>query len=152
MFIMGFDNYDIFEDGRVFSHKKQVYLKPQDNGNGYLKVHLYKNGKMYQKYIHQIVAETFIPNPNNLKYIDHIDRDKTNNCITNLRWCSAKQNTNNTAGMDRYSVSRSGATHYPQDTIDQIRIEFKSGLRVMELSRKFDIPRQSISRFIKNIT
>lgn len=152
MFIQGFDNYDVFEDGRVFSHKKQIYLKPQNNGNGYLKVHLYKNGKMHQRYIHQLVAKTFIPNPKNYKYIDHIDRDKTNNCITNLRWCSAKQNTNNTAGANRYEVSRSGANHYSQEFINNIRLQFKNGKKVMELSKEFNIPRQSISRFIKNIT
>lgn len=152
MFIAGFDDYDIFEDGRVFSHKKQVYLKPQNNGNGYLKVHLYKNGKMHQLYLHRLVAETFIPNPNNYRYIDHIDRDKTNNCVTNLRWCSAKENTNNTAGRNRYKVSRSGAKHYPQEIIDCIRFEFKNGKKVMELSREFNVPRQSVSRFVKNIT
>lgn len=151
MFIMGFDNYDIFEDGRVFSHKKQVYLKPQNNGSGYLKVNLYKNGKMHQAYLHRLVAETFIPNPNNYKYIDHIDMNKTNNCITNLRWCSAKQNTDNTARKSRYGVSRSGAKHYSQEVIDSIRFEFKNGKKVMELNREFNIPRQSISRFIKEL-
>lgn len=152
MFIFGFDNYEVFEDGRVFSHKKQIYLKPQNNGNGYLKVHLYKDGKMHQLYLHRLVAETFIPNPNNYKYIDHIDRNKTNNCINNLRWCSAKENTGNTAGSSRYKVSRSGAKHYSQAIIDQVRSEFRNGLKVMELSRKFNIHRQSISRFVKNIT
>jgi hypothetical protein len=151
MFIEGFDNYDIFEGGRVFSHKKQIYLKPQNNGNGYLKVNLYKNGKMHQMYVHRLVAETFIPNPNNYNYIDHIDRDKTNNCITNLRWCSAKENTGNTAGANRYSISRSGAKHYSKEIVDHIRLEFKNGKKVMELSREFNIPRQSVSRFIKEL-
>jgi len=151
MFIFDFPNYEVFEDGSVFSHKNQVYLKPQNNGNGYLKVHLYKNGKMHQHYVHKLVAITFIPNPNNFKYVDHIDRDKTNNSITNLRWCSASANTNNTANRKRYSISKEGAEHYSKNIIIKMQNDFLNGLKVMEISRKYDVPRQSVSRFIKNI-
>ena len=149
MIIFDFPNYEVFEDGSVFSHKNQVYLKPQNNGNGYLKVNLYKNGKMHQYYVHKLIATTFIPNPNNFKYVDHIDRDKTNNSITNLRWCSASENTNNVANKKRYSISRKGAIHYSKDIILKIQEDFLNGLKVMEISRKYYIPRQSVSRFIK---
>jgi len=151
MFIFGFENYEVFEDGRVFSHNKQAYLKPQNNGNGYFKVHLYKNGKMHQRYVHKLVAETFIPNPKNYKYIDHIDRDKSNNSVTNLRWCSASQNTENTADKKRYSVKRTGAVHYTSEIKQAVKDDYNSGLTVSELSDRYKIPRQSISRFIKNL-
>ena len=149
MFIFDFPNYDVFEDGTVFSHKNQIYLKPQNNGNGYLKVHLYKNGKMHQCYVHKLVASTFIPNPSNLKYIDHLDRDKTNNNVVNLRWCSAKENTANIADKPRYSVSRAGFKHYDSEIKDKIILDFKSGLRIFQLVTKYNIPRQTISSWVK---
>lgn len=58
----------------------------------YLGVILSKNGKAYPKRIHRLVAQEFVPNPDNLPAVDHIDGDKTNNAASNLRWCSQKQN------------------------------------------------------------
>jgi Mor family transcriptional regulator len=151
MIIPDFEDYEIFEDGRVHSWKTVKFLKPQNNGNGYLKVHLYKNGKMYQRYIHKLVALYFVENPNNYKYVDHIDRNKDNNHASNLRWCSASENSSNTGGISRYSQSKAGFKHYSEDTKQAIRDDFKDGLKVMEIAEKYNIPRQSVSRFIKYI-
>ena len=151
MKIKDFEDYEIFEDGRVYSYKSNKFLKPQNNGNGYLKVHLYKIGKMYQQYVHKLVALCFVENPNNYKYVDHIDRDKINNHASNLRWCSASENSSNTGGVSRYSKSKAGFKHYAECTKKAIQNDFNSGLKVMEIAEKYNIPRQSISRFIKNI-
>ena len=148
--IKNFDDYKVSEEGVVYSIKNNVPLKPLNNGNGYLKVNLWKNGKLYNKYIHRLVAEEFIPNPSSLKYVDHIDRDKSNNHVSNLRWVSAKENTENTAQFPRYSKSRKGHKEYPKELVLQIKKEYNSGEGVMSLSRKYNIPRQSISRFIKS--
>lgn len=59
---------------------------------GYPIISLSKNGKLKTKTIHRLVAETFIPNPNNYKVINHIDCDKTNNNVNNLEWCTQKHN------------------------------------------------------------
>lgn len=61
--------------------------------DGYNQVALYKDGKVKNKYVHRLVAENFIPNPNNLKEVNHIDGNKLNNCVENLEWVSAKQNS-----------------------------------------------------------
>lgn len=62
---------------------------------GYIQTTLYKNHKGYKKYIHRLIMETFNPvdNMENLD-IDHIDRDKTNNRLDNLRWVTHKENMN----------------------------------------------------------
>lgn len=58
-------------------------------------VSLWKNNIVSKKKVHRIVAEAFIPNPQNLQEIDHINTDTSNNCIDNLRWCDRKANANN---------------------------------------------------------
>ena len=65
------------------------------NSMGYLRTGLYKNGQGKHYFIHRLVAEAFIPNPNNLPCIDHIDRNYLNNSADNLRWCTQKENCNN---------------------------------------------------------
>ena len=64
------------------------FISPADNGTGYLFVYLWKNNKSYRKYVHRLVAETFIPNPENLPEVNHKDNNKRNNSVGNLEWCS----------------------------------------------------------------
>ena len=61
---------------------------------GYIQVGLYskENGKSIMKYLHRLVADAFLPNPNNFEQVDHKDSDKTNNAVPNLRWVSRKFN------------------------------------------------------------
>lgn len=62
---------------------------------GYNRVVLYKNCKRKNYFVHRLVAEAFIPNPNNKPHIDHIDTHKDNNCVWNLKWVTPKENQNN---------------------------------------------------------
>ena len=95
--IEGFDNYLIFEDGGVYSIQSDRFLKHCKNGDGYLAVHLYKNKKVYTKSIHRLVGQAFIPNPDNKPEVDHIDRNKSNNNVENLRWVNSSENSQNTS-------------------------------------------------------
>lgn len=60
--------------------------------SGYISVTLYKDSKQKSFRVHRLVAEAFIPNPNNFSQVNHIDENKSNNCVTNLEWCSASYN------------------------------------------------------------
>ena len=61
---------------------------------GYLQTTLYKNNQSKTVVVHRLVAEAFIPNPDNLPQVNHKDHDKTNNCVDNLEWCTAKYHSN----------------------------------------------------------
>lgn len=71
---------------------KEKIISPGDNGSGYKFVYLWKNNESKRKYVHRIVAETFIPNPDNLAEINHKDGNKCNNTVTNLEWCNRLYN------------------------------------------------------------
>ncbi len=96
--------YQISNLGKVKNIKKQKILKPL-NINNYLRVVLSKKGKVQNKYIHRLVAETFIPNDNNYKEINHKDENSMNNQIDNLEWCNRKYNINYGTGNLRRSIS-----------------------------------------------
>lgn len=72
--------------------KKGRVLKPWDNGNGYLLVHIPINGKQVAKYVHRLVAETFIPNPDILPEINHKDGNRAHNRVDNLEFCTHSYN------------------------------------------------------------
>lgn len=74
---------------------KAHLLKPALAPGGYLKVTLSGKGKPKTLSAHRLVAKTFIPNPDNKPTIDHIDRNRKNNTISNLRWCTLSENMHN---------------------------------------------------------
>lgn len=69
--------------------------------DGYHTVSLSKEGKMKYIRVHRLVAQAFIPNPDNLPQVNHRDEDKSNNCVENLEWCDAKYNSNYGTAKER---------------------------------------------------
>ena len=95
MEIEGYSNYLIYPEGRVWSKKTKRFLKPGSDKRGYLHVALCKDGKPKTTKIHRLVAEHYIPNDDNKREVDHIDRNKHNNDVTNLRWTTSSENQQN---------------------------------------------------------
>lgn len=90
--------YQVSSQGRIKSLDRNTtngkIRKFQTSKSGYLSVTLSKNGVVKRQSVHRLVAEAFIPNPNNLPQINHKNEDKTNNSIENLEWCDSTYNNN----------------------------------------------------------
>jgi hypothetical protein len=92
--IEGFEGYSITNTGVVYSTKKgkRKPLKYSRDKDGYFRCTLYKDGKSYYYRINRLVAEAFIPNPDNLPVVNHKDGDKQNNYDHNLEWTTYSGN------------------------------------------------------------
>ena len=91
-----------YNKAKKIQHLKKVVI----NKRGYLAVGLSKNGIFKIKTVHRLVAETFISNPNNLPQVNHIDKNKLNNSVTNLEWCTNKYNINYGTRKERISEKK----------------------------------------------
>lgn len=94
----------IIEQWSMYGHyiKRRIkgrLIVPTDNGNGYMIVCLRKNQRKENHYVHRLVAEAFLPNPNALPAVNHIDYNRSNNIASNLEWTTNLENT-------RYSIPR----------------------------------------------
>jgi hypothetical protein len=104
--IVGYEGlYKINKNGDVWSCRSNIFLKQNYNNYGYLVVGLGRNNKPL---VHRLLAINFIPNPDNLDFIDHIDLNSTNNTLENLRWATKSTNQQNTT---RHKDNTSGFKH-----------------------------------------
>ena len=111
--VVGYEGlYKVSNKGNVYSVERislqgrkigGLTLKPRSFRNGYLHVNLYKNSKVKTKSIHRLVAEAFIPNPNNFPEVNHFDENKINNELSNLEWCDSRYNSNYGTRNERIS-------------------------------------------------
>jgi hypothetical protein len=93
--ILGFPSYKVSNTGIVKNYLTGNILKGKSKTSGYFTVSIRnKNNKNKTVFIHRLVAITLIPNPNNLPIVDHIDNNKENNHVNNLRWSTYKNNSN----------------------------------------------------------
>ena len=108
--IKGFPNYLIYDDGRVYTIKYGRFRNLEKENSGYIRVSLSNNNNHLNTGIHRLVAQHFIPNPNNYPIVDHINRIKTDNNVNNLRWVTNAMNnenlSSNTSGIPGISYCK----------------------------------------------
>lgn len=103
--VKDYDNYQVSDLGRIRNVITRNVLKSSDNGNGYLRVDLYKNGTRKKQFVHRLVAKMFLNNSFNLPEVNHIDHVRTNNSLDNLEWVTSSENN-----YKKYSHKRNNKT------------------------------------------
>ena len=106
--------YQVSNHGRIkslhqYKGTNERYIKLLANDRGYLMAGLHKDGRMTRRYIHRLVAEAFLENPDNLPQVNHKDEDKANNRADNLEWCTNEYNEVYGTGKLRSAKARSVA-------------------------------------------
>lgn len=113
---------------------KSIHL---DKHTGYYKVHLSRNGKDKNCFLHRIIAESFIPNMFNKTEVDHINTIRTDNRISNLRWCTRKENINNPLSLQHLRIAFTGknSPHFGRKRSMEIRNKISSALKASQKAR-----------------
>lgn len=90
--IKEFPEYTVYSDGRILTKNGNfMSIGRRKSNSGYIQVRLFKDNKYYYRYLHRILAEAFIENPNNYRTVNHKDGNKLNNALYNLEWSSDEQ-------------------------------------------------------------
>jgi len=142
--------YLISNTGVVISLKSNKRLAPAESVQGYLNVTLYLNGIGCRKTIHRLVAEAFIPNPENKRTVNHKDGNCQNNMVHNLEWATHKENTRHgweTGLMSRCSRNvgtSSGRNIYSEKDIHRVCKLLAEGVKTIKVARKTGVNRQVV--------
>lgn len=158
--IEGYPDYQVSDDGRVKSFKngKERILKGCNNGDGHLRINLLYNGKQKSKLVHRLMAEAFIPNPDNLPFVRHLNDIPDDNRLENLAWGTPKDNTNDSIKngshvccdeeyMNKLRLKDAERTRKPVIAIkENLRIHFNS---MQEAAEKLNLDVSHISSCVK---
>lgn len=160
------DRYITYSDGRVYHYKGKMVVKMSHVRDGYLYVRLNKNQYYCHCKVHRLVAEAFIPNPDNLPTIDHIDTNKRNNVVTNLRWVTLSDNCLNSLTRKKRSeiakatIKKALETRKAKHckTAEHTTLQYDLNMNliaeyqsIMEIHRKFGYDVSSIAKCCKGI-
>ena len=157
--VIGFDGrYQVSNLGRVKSFKWGVekLLKTSCVDDNYPRISLYQNGKRKRILFHVLVARAFLPNPNNLPVVNHIDNVRTNNRVENLEWCTYSENQRHAVRIGAHKY-RHGEEHplakLTQEQANYIRkvhVSADSEFGAKALAKKFGVTLRTIYRILHN--
>lgn len=133
--------YEISNTGSIRNVITGTIRKPTEVWSGYLKINFYKNAKCVTVLIHRLVAESFVPNPNNLPVVNHKNGVKTFNWYKNLEWCTQQENTQH--AIDKGLSLRSGTDNpnnkYDEDIIHTVCKLLEDGHTPTKISKMIDV-------------
>lgn len=136
----------VVSNGKGTRVEKGMILKQWLNKRGYLRVAFRKDGKLVNKPVHRLVAQTFIPNPDNLPQVNHKDCNPQNNSVSNLEWCTPEYNIEY---REKYGKSSAEVLGCPVYAVNLDTFEISKFKSQREAGRVLGIVNQSINSVLK---
>lgn len=143
-----FENYKISTLGRIYSITRRTCLKVKRlGGRGYYQVRLSKNGNYYYKNLHRLLAEVFIPNPNNLRTVNHINGNKLDNRLENLEWSDDCRQQHQACVIGLKPTTQPILTE--QEILDVYKRYFEEGESMYSIAKRYKTRKQQIAKLVK---
>lgn len=143
--ITGFSNYSISEDGVITNIKTKTIKKPWLGKVGYYYIDLYSNNKSTKIAVHRLLAQAFIPNPDNKRTVNHIDGNKLNNKLDNLEWATQSENS-----QHAYDTGLKIPIRLITDSEYQIILDkFFSGVSLTDIVKEYDFSLPTFSTYVE---
>lgn len=149
--INGYTDYEVSNTGNIYSSKSNIILKPDINHRGYHTVKLYYKNKRRGFFIHRLVAIHFKKNPNNFPEIHHIDYNKNNNAVRNLKWCTGKQNIKDAyvKGVKNNKCENNPFTIFNNASVRRMRKMHDKGTKVSKIADAFSAKYCTVWKIVK---
>jgi DNA-binding NarL/FixJ family response regulator len=141
--ILSYPGYEVSRCG-VVRHKKRRRILKQWPVFGYLNVTVAQNRKQCKRRVHRLVAEVFLPNPENKPFINHIDGNKLNNALSNLEWCTNQENL--THALAAGIMNKAEQHRKAKDSVIEIRCLLASGLTQREVSDRLGVKQKTVGK------
>ena len=133
--------YKISNLGRVFSCRSNRYLCRKVYDDTYVQITLFKDGKNKDVYVHRLVAEAFLPNPDNLRCVNHKDFNKNHNAVENLEWVSHLDNYRHAKQGGHFGGNSKLTKEQAQEIVNRLN----QGERGVDLAKEFGVSKWTIS-------
>lgn len=147
--------YEASRIGEIRHSLNKNIRKARINRYGYLQMNFPRNDgtrKNATMLVHRLIALTFIPNPNNLPEVNHIDGNKQNNCVENLEWCTCSENTKH-AHKIGLAHTYKGENHikakFTYSQVKEIKQLYASGISQQKIADRYNVAQTTISRIIR---
>ena len=142
--IKGYERYVVSEDGVVTNTKTGKALSWHLNENGYMYVSLHREGKSSTRTVHRLVAEAYIPNPENKPFVNHKDANRANPHKDNLEWCTQSENIAHAYRLGNMSQKQ----HFSPEELDWLLDEFLKNKSMTALAKSLGV---GLSRLTINL-
>lgn len=136
-------DYFVTKDGEVFKGNKKLKC---NNHEGYRRVSItYEDGTSKRQYVHRLVAEAFIPNPENKPFVNHKDGNKSNNSLENLEWVTNQENVTHAKENNLLCVGEEKSGLYTEDQIHNVCKLLEQGMRVCDVAKETGVSDKTVS-------
>ena len=154
--VAGYPDYEVSCDGRVRSNKKKtpIVLKPGLSRTGYPRVVLCaRDGSKQNKTVHRVVAETYIPNPENKPQVNHKDGVKSNNTVDNLEWATPSENVQHAFDVLNRVRQNGGTNKLTKEQVEDLRTRAANGTlgTFTECAKEHGVSKEVISWAVKGV-